>query len=235
MEKKKEKEGLKEKKSTKGDKIGVMSCPLCFSHSVNDFYSDRLRAYFRCKNCQFIFVDPLTFLPPKEEKKRYTMHQNNPADPEYRQFLNRLAQPLSERLGNKPLAGLDFGSGPGPTLSTIMEAKGYSMTIYDPFFADNHSALAKQYDFIACTETVEHFYEPGKEWRLLLQMLKPTGWLGIMTGLVTDELNFAQWHYKNDPTHVGFFSRKTFRYLAKRDALKVEFINNNVILLRKSA
>ena len=68
--------------------------------------------------------------------------------------------------------------------------------------------------------------------RLLLEMLKPAGWLGIMTRLVTDEVDFTQWYYKNDPTHVSFFSRETFRYLAERDKLKVEFIGDNVILLR---
>jgi len=33
---------------------------------------------------------------------------------------------------------------------------------------------------------------------------------------------------------VSFFSRETFRYLAKRDGLKVEFVGNDVILLRKT-
>ena len=42
------------------------------------------------------------------------------------------------------------------------------------------------------------------------------------------------WHYKNDQTHVVFFSRQTFEYLAERDKLDLEFIGNDVILLRKS-
>jgi len=54
-----------------------------------------------------------------------------------------------------------------------------------------------------------------------------------MTKQVIDLEAFACWHYKYDPTHVTFFSRATFRYLAERDKLELEFIGNDVILLRK--
>ena len=45
---------------------------------------------------------------------------------------------------------------------------------------------------------------------------------------------FSRWHYKQDPTHVSFFSRETFTWLAARDGLTVEFIGNDVIILQKS-
>ena len=50
---------------------------------------------------------------------------------------------------------------------------------------------------------------------------------------VIDLEAFACWHYKYDPIHVSFFSPLTFRYLAERDNLELEFIGNDVILLRK--
>lgn len=55
-----------------------------------------------------------------------------------------------------------------------------------------------------------------------------------MTKLARDVDAFAHWHYKNDPTHVSFFSRETFSFLAERDGLEVEFVGNDVILLRKT-
>ena len=55
-----------------------------------------------------------------------------------------------------------------------------------------------------------------------------------MTKLATEAEAFTRWHYKNDPTHVSFFSRDTFRFLAQRDGLEVEFVGNDVILLRKT-
>ncbi len=208
-------------------------CPLCLGKSVSDFYQDLHRAFFCCQNCALIFVDPDTFLSSTEEKARYELHENSSENLGYREFLSRLIDPLSSRLGKKKLKGLDFGCGPCPTLSLMLEEKGYLMTLYDPYFADNPSALTKEYDFVTCSEAMEHFYSPAKEWSLLPAMVKPGGWLGIMTNLSAEAETFGQWYYKNDLTHVNFYSRKTFLFLAERDGLEVEFISNDVILIRK--
>lgn len=216
-----------------GEKI--QTCPLCLGKSVSDFYQDTQRIYFRCRDCLLIFIDPKFHLSSKKEKARYEAHKNSPEDPGYRKFLSRLVNPLFKHMGNQRLNGLDFGCGPGrPTLSLMLEEKGYVMTFYDPYFADTPSVLTRQYDFVTCTEAMEHFYTPFKEWTLLLDLLKPHGWLGIMTNLAGDAETFAQWYYKNDLTHVSFFSHETFRYLAKRDGMNIEFIGNDVILMRKS-
>ncbi|MGF1725877.1 class I SAM-dependent methyltransferase [Photobacterium nomapromontoriensis] len=209
-------------------------CPLCDSHNVDVFHQDRRRQYFRCGKCALIFADPLARLSPEAEKAHYDLHENNPDDPGYRRFLDRLAAPLLTRLGETPQQGLDFGCGPGPTLSLMLAEAGHNMAIYDPYFAAHPEVLETVYDFVTCTEAIEHFYQPAKEWGQLLGMVKPGGWLGLMTKLATDADAFAQWHYKNDPTHVSFFSRETFHSLAERDGLDVEFVGNDVILLRKT-
>ncbi|PSV24800.1 MULTISPECIES: class I SAM-dependent methyltransferase [unclassified Photobacterium] len=212
----------------------MQPCPLCHSEQHGVFVEDKNRCYFRCQQCALIFADPEAQLSPEQEKAVYDQHQNNPDDMGYRQFLGRLATPLVERLPAGPLDGLDFGSGPGPTLSIMLDEMGYNMAIYDPYFAPDPSVLTRQYDFVTCTEAIEHFNQPAKEWGLLLSMIKPGGWLGLMTKLATDAEAFTRWHYKNDPTHVSFFSRDTFRFLAQRDGLEVEFVGNDVILLRKT-
>ncbi|PQJ64954.1 class I SAM-dependent methyltransferase [Photobacterium angustum] len=212
----------------------MQPCPLCHSEQHGVFVEDKNRCYFRCQQCALIFADPEAQLSPEQEKAVYDQHQNNPDDMGYRQFLGRLATPLVERLPAGPLDALDFGSGPGPTLSIMLEEMGYNMAIYDPYFAPDPSVLTRQYDFVTCTEAIEHFNQPAKEWGLLLSMIKPGGWLGLMTKLATDAEAFTRWHYKNDPTHVSFFSRDTFRFLAQRDGLEVEFVGNDVILLRKT-
>lgn len=212
----------------------MQPCPLCHSEQYGVFVEDKNRCYFRCQQCALIFADPEAQLSPEQEKAVYDQHQNNPDDMGYRQFLGRLATPLVECLPAGPLDGLDFGSGPGPTLSIMLDEMGYNMAIYDPYFAPDPSVLTRQYDFVTCTEAIEHFNQPAKEWGLLLSMIKPGGWLGLMTKLATDAEAFTRWHYKNDPTHVSFFSRDTFRFLAQRDGLEVEFVGNDVILLRKT-
>jgi len=129
--------------------------------------------------------------------------------------------------------GLDFGSGPGPTLSLMFEEIGHSMAIYDYFYAKDSSVLQKQYDFITATEVLEHLHDPGKELDRLWTLLKPGGNLGLMTRLVPDWETFARWYYKNDPTHVCFFSLSTFQWLAGRWRAEVAFVAKDVILFYK--
>ena len=44
---------------------------------------------------------------------------------------------------------------------------------------------------------------------------------------------FAGWHYKNDPTHVCFFSRETWQWWAARQGTVPEFVADDALLLRK--
>ncbi|MBY5922758.1 class I SAM-dependent methyltransferase [Ferrimonas balearica] len=211
-----------------------MLCPLCQHPDPGHYHQDKRRHYFQCQRCSLVFADPAALLPAHAEKDQYDKHNNDPGDPGYRRFLSRVAEPLQARLPSGS-EGLDFGCGPGPTLSLMMSEAGYPTGVYDPYFAPDRTPLRRQYDFITCTEAIEHFYRPAREWHLLVTLLKPGGWLGLMTKLVRGPQAFAQWHYKNDPTHVSFFSQATFEYLAKRDGLRLEFIGADVILLQKPA
>ena len=179
-----------------------------------------------------MFVPPLQFLSAEDERATYDLHQNSPEDEGYRRFLSRLFIPMHARL--RPGShGLDFGSGPGPTLSVMFEESGHSMTIYDHFYARNHSALEQSYDFITASEVVEHLHHPRTELDRLWSLLKPSGSLGVMTKLVQDRQSFAQWHYKNDRTHVCFFSRSTFEWLAIQWQAQLTFAEHDVMLFYK--
>ncbi len=210
------------------DQPARLACPLCKSSKVQDFHNDRQRDYYRCTLCRLVFVPPDQRLGRLEEKAVYDLHQNDPADQGYRQFLSRIFFPLIERIETNA-TGLDFGSGPGPALPQMLFEEGYTTEMYDPFYANNVELLERSYDFITCTETVEHFYHPAREFDLLFSLLKPGGWLGIMTKLVINQRAFSTWHYKNDRTHVCFFSRETFSWLADRYRSKIESIAKDVI------
>ena len=208
------------------------TCPLCGHADINPYHTDKQRSYLICSRCQLVFVEQQQLLSPESEKAQYDLHNNDPADPGYRRFLDRLASPVAERVPSGA-TGLDFGSGPGPTLSLMLAEQGYEMAIYDPFYAPEPEALEAQYDFITCSEAIEHFHQPEREWQLWMKLLKPGGLLGVMTKLRKDLNAFSQWHYKLDPTHVSFFSRDTFQFLASREGLSVEFVGNDVVILRK--
>ena len=97
-----------------------MKCPLCHIWGGVDYYVDDSRKYRQCETCNLVYVPNRYYLSSKAEKAVYDLHQNSPDDPEYRRFLSRLFIPMMGRINPKS-RGLDFGSGPGPTLSVMFE------------------------------------------------------------------------------------------------------------------
>jgi len=217
---------------TTRSEVENMSCILCQENAVAHYHKDRKRCYLHCGNCDLVFVPNTFHLTALEEKKVYDQHQNNALDVGYRTFLSRLVNPLLLMLPEHS-KGLDFGSGPGPTLSLMMSEAGHKMQIYDPFYAPHRSVLSDCYDFITATEVVEHLSDPSRVLELLWSILKPGGILGIMTKLVVSQEAFEKWHYKNDPTHISFYSKKSFDYIARRWRTTAEIVGKDVILLRK--
>ena len=208
-------------------------CPLCLgADRAESYYRGNGRDYFQCRTCQLVYVPSDQFLSAVDEKAAYDLHQNSPDDPRYRQFLSRLFVPMQSRL-SPGSRGLDFGSGPGPTLSVMFEEAGHPMSIYDRFYARDPSVLKQPYDFITATEVLEHLHQPRQELDRLWDLLKPGGSLGIMTKLVRDRAAFARWHYKNDLTHVRFFSRPTFEWLAGQWYAELAFAGDDVVLFAK--
>lgn len=207
-------------------------CPLCGQSGSEPYHSDNWRAYRVCGRCGFVFVPRAYHLDAAAERAEYDRHDNAPDDPGYRRFLRRLLVPLTEHVP-PPAAGLDFGCGPGPALAAMLREAGYQVALYDPFYAPDTSVLAPGYDFVTATEVVEHLSRPGEELRRLVGLLRPGGWLGLMTKLVIDRERFAGWHYTRDPTHIGFFSQATLRWWAAREGLGLAFAGDDVILLQR--
>jgi len=209
------------------------NCPLC-STGTSHYHDGHQpnRSYNWCSNCELVHVPRSFHLCPKEEKLIYDQHENNPNDEGYRTFLNKRASRLISSLP-KDAYGLDFGSGPGPTLSLIFKEAGLHCENYDKFYAQHEELLARQYDFISCTEVLEHLDSPAETLGLLFKLLKPGASLGVMTKLRTGRINFATWHYKNDPTHIAFYNEETMQYIAKQYDAKLEIHLPDVIIFTK--
>lgn len=208
------------------------NCPLCHFNALEPYHKDRLRPYLCCQRCQLVFVPQSYHLSAAEEKAQYDFHENNPDDLGYRKFLGRLANPLLERLAENS-QGLDFGSGPGPCLSLMLEEQGHQVWLYDLYYANDKEVFERQYDFITATEVVEHLAQPMVELQRLWSLLKPGGYLGLMTKMVVDVAMFSTWHYKTDPTHISFFSRQTFDYLGEQWGSAPQIIGADVIIFQK--
>jgi len=207
-------------------------CPLCASFDTAAFHSDIRRDYLQCFVCELVFVRPQFFLSEADERAQYDLHENSPEDPRYRDFLSRLMQPVLEVVPPNG-HGLDFGCGPGPTLSVMFEEAGHSMAVYDPFFEPDRSVLNDSYDFITASEVVEHLHSPGKILRQLWACLRPNGVLGIMTQPLPGRAAFPEWHYKTEPTHVCFFSDATWAWVAGWLDAELLQPRDDVALLRK--
>ncbi len=207
------------------------ACPLCAMTTTHQIEHACGRHYFVCDTCALVHVAREQRLGRDREVAHYGTHENSPNDPHYRGFLDRLLLPLVDRL-SPGAHGLDFGSGPGPTLSVMFEERGFPMHIYDPFFAPDTSVLQRQFDFVSCSETVEHFFDPAAEFARFDRLVRPGGWLAIMTMMRPELSVFREWHYPRDPTHVCFYGLDTMRWIANKHAWQLEIPRANVALFR---
>jgi SAM-dependent methyltransferase len=207
-----------------------MICPLCQNNNNTFYYEDKFREYRICEFCDLVFV-PHKYLPNnKDEKERYLEHNNSPDDQRYISFLSKIANPVKDTIptGSR---GLDFGSGPSPVLVEMLNKYGYNMSHYDPFFNNNKQVLKKKYDFITLCEVIEHIHNPHKVLEDITKMLKSKGLIAIMTSLNPGKAKFSDnWYYKNDLTHVCFYSENTFKYISKKYMFNLKIEGNTILL-----
>lgn len=173
-------------------------------------------------------MSPKHFLSPENERARYETHNNDLDDPGYQNFVRPLVDAVICDFP-KSSHGLDFGAGTGPVLSRLLADAGYDMTLYDPFFHPNEELLKLQYDFIVSCEVIEHFHHPAREFEMLRRLLKPGGKLYCKTDPFTPGIDFTRWYYKNDPTHVFFYTDPSFEFIKNQFGFRTFSRNGRVI------
>jgi hypothetical protein len=188
------------------------------------------RAYLRCDVCDLYFLDPAQRATPASERERYDLHRYDPADVGYFEFVRPLIDRI--RAGVAPPArGLDYGAGRVPLLADRLRTLGYHMSIYDVFYWPAPAVLQGCYEFVTACEVVEHFYDPGFEFGRLRRLLRPGATLFIMTDPRRDQVEFDRWSYRRDPTHVCFYSERTFRWIEAAFGFKNMELTQRVIRL----
>lgn len=205
------------------------NCRLCKALSSVLHFTEQ-SCYFKCPNCKGIFTS-IQYLPTETiEIDRYNTHNNDVNDPGYRNFVSPITSSIFKDF-NENHQGLDFGSGTGPVITEVLEEKGYRIKTFDPYFDNRPEVLIEKYDYIACCEVVEHFHNPSAEFRNLHSLLRPGGKLYIMTDLYQQKIDFENWYYKNDPTHVFFYQNFTFDWIKETIGFHSLKINGRLITL----
>jgi len=191
-----------------------MPCGLC-NCATQNFGIFQERKYVQCIGCKAILLSPEHYLSPQAEKRRYILHNNNVNDVGYIKFVKPVIEQIKSDF-NTLSKGLDFGCGTGPVIASELEKSGFLIKFYDPFFKPYKEVLNTAFDFIICCEVMEHFQNPLQEFELLYSLLKPKGKLYCKTGVYNEAIDFQNWHYKNDQTHVIFYNEETLYWIKEK-------------------
>ncbi|MDD2383344.1 MAG: class I SAM-dependent methyltransferase [Sulfurospirillaceae bacterium] len=211
-----------------------MNCPIC-KHSATPFIHEALQKRFNyCTVCECIYLDKTFKLSEEKEKEKYDQHQNSLDNVGYVEMFENFLDFFWEELTCKPLVGLDFGSGPTPVLSELMQRRGATIDCYDKFYQPLPLYEHKQYDFITSTEVFEHLDNPYEALKLLTNLVKPDGIIALMTLFHdTNREHFLTWWYPRDLTHITFYTPKTLTILGTMCGLKVLKTDSKRILILK--
>lgn len=217
----------------------MMKCEICKNITLNYFQDKRGNGFYICSTCGFIQRDPTQFLTPEKEKERYLLHQNNDSDTGYVAYLMDFLQTFVIPNSRKGGSVLDFGSGPNPVFLKLLKNYGFKAVGFDPFFNNNPHYAADTYDVIILIEVLEHIARPVEVLTKLIQILKPDGCLIVRTELIPEQdpdlQKFLSWWYKEDKTHVSFYSESSIQALAEELLLKNVNISERKKILFKRA
>jgi len=192
--------------------------------------------YYRCMDCGFVYLDDSHRVNSMEEKRKYDQHNNSLENEGYVQmFEDFIELSIAPYLANIKKV-LDFGSGPEPVFSKLLERRGLEVEIYDLYYSPQKVYEGNRYDLITSTEVFEHLSKPLETLELLVAHLNSNGYIVLMTKFPPKEDKaFLDWWYRRDPTHISFFTPKSFEVMAEKVGLKVlKTINENIIVFQKN-
>ncbi len=213
----------------------MLTCHICGNgtESFRDEKSGIL--YYCCNGCEVIFKSPECYRSIDEQKARYDLHTNDENDEGYIAYFQRFLDFLLPHV-RKVKTALDFGCGRSTLLANILNSMKIATDAYDPIYHPDTAYNSKKYDLIVSTEVFEHLHDPKTIFDSLVERLHPGGYLAIQTQFhPNDRESFKNWYYHKDPTHIVFFTPKTFKQLAAmHGCIYVADNDRNMVLLKKS-
>ena len=211
-----------------------MKCKICDCDTKSFDDPQLKKQYHSCQNCECIALDPTYYLTLEKENALYNNHNNSLENEGYVTMFEDFLDYFWDDLPSREKA-LDFGSGPTPVLSQLLQRRGVNVDCYDKFYQPQKVFENKRYNLITSTEVFEHLDNPLETLNVLAQHLKPQGYIALMTLFHDNSMeNFWTWWYRRDPTHITFYTPKTMTILADRCGLNVvKTDEKRIILLQK--
>jgi 2-polyprenyl-3-methyl-5-hydroxy-6-metoxy-1,4-benzoquinol methylase len=201
-------------------------------------------ALWKCSKCELVQIYPK---PTKQELSEiYSKEYFNSQDSGYSDYFFQEASLIktysellfTHKIDVKGKSVLDVGSGPGFFLSLMKEKGASSFYAIEPapeaqkFLQNNGVALIgnniedyeikKEFDLIACMQTLEHIYHPQvllnklynslkKDGKLIIAVPNYNSWLRMCLGI--------KWPSYKVPEHLTYFNKKTFTFALKQSGI----------------
>jgi SAM-dependent methyltransferase len=197
-------------------------------------------SYYKCQNCGFIFTNALDKwsdsdfkkyiynedyslidrpIPGSDDEKVANGLLSIEHDSRYIESLNLQVQIHSQ----KNLSIFDYGSGnPNSPYKLAFERNGYEYTDYDPFRNEIKIDQSKRFDFIICSEVIEHAVDLDKVAADFNLLLHPQGLIHLSTLLFPkDHSSIEHWYISPRNGHLSIHTHFSLYCLLGRHGLNV--------------
>ncbi|MFQ5432369.1 MAG: class I SAM-dependent methyltransferase [Nitrospinota bacterium] len=201
------------------------------------FYRDS-RRFYKCPSCGLIFTNE-TAGNAASEKHYMSQWKSTDAD-FWKQQVDGLLSVIHKY--KMPVGRLlDFGSGAGE-ITKEFQARGIEATPLDPmingYLKDQN--YPQKFEVVVGVEVIEHLPDMWDELKEIKRNLSADG-IMLFTTILTDGFidsanereQFRGWWYKDDPTHVSFFSRKSVFRLAEHMGYTADIYGTQLFVLKR--
>lgn len=209
-------------------------CPLCHSSSSTKYWALKGYRLSKCSDCSFVWDPfPQDNILSQYEKNYYVNDNPKGGYANYfegmrincQTFTDRLKK-ISRKTGFKS-DYLDVGSALGDCLVEAKKLKwtniqGIEPSVYATQFAskrglkitnailDKNSFKPNSFNIVTSQDVLEHITDPLPHLKLINQVLKPKGWLFLVTpdiGGYWHKLLHSWWYHYKPGEHVSYFSK----------------------------
>lgn len=224
-------------------------CPACEEPGTAPFVDHENYRFYSCAGCGFVFLNPM---PAQRELNLLYREEKTAAEPTYDKASSRLRRAYLKLPRFLPYAWnrdvLDLGCGGGfiaHVLSLVARsatgidinpsAIGYASRRFPrPTFLCSELSdvlnLRDRFDFVHCSELIEHVGDVNLFMRALKTLTRPGGHVYITTpdrGHHRVPADIREWDVFCPPVHVQFFTRRAAEALFGRYGFRiVQFYSN---------